>query len=387
MTKGILGRVGWALGVLASVAGVAASPTRADDLALRDAASFAGVEMFLNSRAPGLVLAVVAGDESVVLGYGETAPGNGIEPDGRSIVRIGSLSKVFTGDLLASMAAAGKVGLDDPLSRYAPKDIAIPSFGGRPITLLDLVTHSAGLPREVSDPAGPDPDGNPYSVFRTAYLWQWLAGHPPAYRPGTTSIYSNAGFGLLGEALATAGEKPYPNLLADRITGPLGMADTVVTLSDAQKPRLMVGLDLFGKPDPNWPNTPIMAASGGIYSTADDMVRWMRWHLSDDASGQPARTLAHALWRPNDGLSRLVGVEVTDSLGMGLGWVVSPPHDGVPLLLGKSGGMGGFMSYVVLAPNRRLGIFVSASRIDFAMFEGLQQTVRTLAAELVSAGR
>ena len=70
---------------------------------------------------------------------------------------------------------------------------------------------------------------------------------------------------------------------------------------------------------------------------------------------------------------------------MGLGWIVSPARERVPLLLGKSGGIGGFMSYVVLSPNRKLGIFVAASRVDFAMFGGIRQAVRDLAAELVPA--
>jgi CubicO group peptidase (beta-lactamase class C family) len=57
-----------------------------------------------------------------------------------------------------------------------------------------------------------------------------------------------------------------------------------------------------------------------------------------------------------------------------------------PLLLGKSGGIGGFMTYVVLSPNRKLGIFIAASRVNFAMFEGLRSGVRELAAELAPAG-
>ena len=142
--------------------------------------------------------------------------------------------------------------------------------------------------------------------------------------------------------------------------------------------------------EPDWATIghiePPDGAPNVIYTTADDMVRWMRWHLADDAAGRPARTLAHALWRPHDGLQRLVGVEVTDSEGMGLGWIVSRPKDRVPLLLGKSGGIGGFMSYVVLSPNRRLGIFVVASKVDFAMFEGLRTAIRDLAAELAPAG-
>ena len=366
---------------------LAASAQRAaaEDLALRDAASMAGVGMFLNARAPGLILAVVHGEDSFIAGYGEIAPGSGKEPDGRLIVRVGSVSKVFATDVLAAMAAAGQVALDAPLARYAPAGKTPLAFEDRPVTLLDLATHSAGLPREMADPATPPDEKNPFAVYKASYYWDWMSTHRPAYRPGTTAIYSNFGFGLLGEALGKAGGKSFAELVGERITKPLGMADTTLRLSDEQKPRLMTGLDPFGKPDPNREASEVMQASAGIYTTADDMVRWMRWHLADDAAGRPARTLAHALWRPHDGLSRLVGVEATDSEGMGLGWIVSRPKDRVPLLLGKSGGIGGFMSYVVLSPNRRLGIFVVASKVDFAMFEGLRTAVRDLAAELAPA--
>lgn len=376
-----IGKAGAALAALHILTATAGAQTK--DPALRDAVSMAATAMFLNSGAPGLIVAVVHGDETEIAGVGETAPGSKTEPDGRSILRLGSISKVFTGDLLADMAAQGRVGLSDPFTRHVPAGAVVKSFGGRPFTLLDLATHSAGLPRELPDPAVMG-EGNPFAAYSADHYWSWMRQNAPAYAPGTTAIYSNVGFGLLGEALAQAGGKPFPDLLRDRITAPLGMADTVARLSDAQKPRLMTGLDPFGNPDPNWEATPIMAASGGLYSTADDMARWMRWHLSGEA--QATMALAHALWRPHDGLRRAVGVEVTDSEGMGLGWVVSRARDGVPLLLGKSGGLGGFMTYVVLAPNRKLGIFVAASRVNFAMFEGIRQSVRNLAAELAPAG-
>ncbi|QEL23845.1 D-alanyl-D-alanine-carboxypeptidase/endopeptidase AmpH [Bosea sp. F3-2] len=372
--------------LLAIVTAVGWQRAAAEDLALREAASMAGVGMFLNARAPGLILAVVRGEDSFIAGYGETAPDSGKEPDGRSIVRIGSVSKVFATDVLAAMTAAGRVALDAPLARYAPPGKTPLAFEDRPVTLLDLATHSAGLPREMADPATPPGEKNPFAAYRASYYWDWLATHRPAYRAGTTAMYSNFGFGLLGEALGRAGGKPFAQLVQEHLTTPLGMGDTVLRLSEVQKPRLMTGLDPFGKPDPNWEASEVMQASAGIYTTADDMVRWMRWHLADDAAGRPARTLAHALWRPHDGLSRLVGVEATDSEGMGLGWIISRSKDRVPLLLGKSGGLGGFMSYVVLSPNRRLGIFVVASKVDFAMFEGLRTAVRDLAAELAPAG-
>ncbi|WP_407520235.1 D-alanyl-D-alanine-carboxypeptidase/endopeptidase AmpH [Methylobacterium oryzisoli] len=360
-------------------------PAAASDLALRDAASMTGMALHLDSGAPGLILAVVRGDDSLVLGYGETAPGSGVQPDARSIVRLGSVAKVFATDLLAALAAQGRLGLTDPLARYAPPGVTIGSAktGGRAISLLDLATHAAGLPRELPDPAiVPGPGGDPFSVFRLGYYWDWLAANGPAYPPGTHVLYSNAGFGLLGDALARAGGKPFGTLLEEAVTGPLALRDTVLRLSEAQASRLMVGLDPFGKPDPNAPASPAMEASGGLYSTAEDMVRWMRWHLADDPAGQAARSLAHATWRSHDGMKALVGVEATEADGMGLGWIASPAEHRVPALLGKSGGIGGFMTYVVLSPNRRLGIFVAVSRVNFSMFDGVRRAVRELAAEL-----
>lgn len=374
-----------AISIVAGSLMAAPNPLRASDLALRDAAAMTGVAMFLNSGAPGLIIAVVRGDESFVAGYGETAPGNKVEPDGRSIVRIGSVSKVFATDLLAALVAEKKLDLTDPLARHAPQGVVPKSLDNQPITLLDLATHSAGLPRELADPAVTD-GSNPFAAFRRDYYWTWIATNAPAYAPGSAAMYSNYGYGLLGDAMAKAGGKPFADLLVEKVTAPLALKDTVLRLSDQQKPRLMTGLDPFNKPDPNVEVPDIMAASAGVYSTADDMVRWMRWHLDGDDRSRAALALSHALWRPHDGLKRAVGVEVTSSMGMGLGWVVSAAKTGVPLLLGKSGGIGGFMTYVVLAPGRKLGIFVVASRVNFGMFEGLRSGVRDLAAELAPAG-
>lgn len=364
----------------------APTPVCASDLALRDAASMAGTAMFFNSGAPGLIIAVIRGDDSIVAGYGETAPGSKVEPDGKSIIRLGSVSKVFATDLLAILAAEKRLDLTDPLARHAPQGVLPKDKDNRPITLLDLAAHGAGLPRELADPAVTD-GSNPFVAFKRDYYWKWIATNAPGYAPGTTAMYSNYGYGLLGDAMAKAGGKPYGDLLTEKLIAPLALKDTTLRLSDQQKPRLMTGLDPFNQPDPNVEAPDIMAASAGVYSTADDMVRWMRWHLDSDARSRAALALAHALWRPHDGLKRAVGVEVTSSIGMGLGWVVSPAKDGVPMLLGKSGGIGGFMTYVVLAPQHRLGIFVVASRVNFGMFEGLRSGVRELAAELAPVGR
>src|SRR5262249_54827439 len=140
----------------------AASLARGDDIVLKDAASMSGGGMWLSSGAPGLVLAAVRGGGTVVLGFGETPPGSQVEPTGRAIRRMGSIARVRAGQPLAGMAADGTVKLTDPLAKYAPPGAKVPAFAGREITLLDLATYTAGLPRELPGVPDPRPGENPF---------------------------------------------------------------------------------------------------------------------------------------------------------------------------------------------------------------------------------
>ena len=145
-----------------------------------------------------------------------------------------------------------------------------------------------------------------------AWPWRWLSGATLPYAPGAAAMYSNLGFGLLGEALAKAGGKPYAALLKERVTDPLGMSDTSTRLAEAQKPRAMTGLDLDGTEAPLWETPAAMDASGNVFTTGDDMVKWMRWHLAaNSAAGAEIRVLDHAPYRWHDGLKAAVGSTAT----------------------------------------------------------------------------
>ena len=153
--------------VLIAAAGASA---RADDPLLREAAELPGFVMFGELGAPGLVLAVVRGDDSLVLGYGETEKGNHQTPDGNSLVRLNSITKVFATEVLACLVAEGKLRMTDTLAQDAG-DTKMPAFNGRQISLLDLATHSAALPREMGEaPEGVVPRAWPTRADR----WKWL---------------------------------------------------------------------------------------------------------------------------------------------------------------------------------------------------------------------
>ncbi|HET6192913.1 MAG TPA: serine hydrolase, partial [Trebonia sp.] len=176
--------------------------------------------------------------------------------------------KVFTTELLADLVADGKLRLTDPLQADAPPGVTIPGGGERPITLLDLATHSAGLPREM----GFAPEGTaPFTWPTPADRWKWFSSQTLGWPPGTVAAYSNVGFDLLADALATAAAKSYSALLKERVTDPAGMTDTGLAPTSEQCARLMTGSGIGG-PGP-CADTEATGGSGGLYSTGDDMVR------------------------------------------------------------------------------------------------------------------
>ncbi len=363
--------------VLAIALAVGCPPgASAADRILTEASDLGGYVLFVNSGAPGMVLAIVRDEQSVVVGYGETEKGNGHAPDGSSLVRLNSITKVFATEVVASLVADGKLRLTDPLQRFAG-DAKVPVSGPRPMTLLDLATHSAGLPREMGNPP---PGTNPRAWPTRDERWAWLPDYRLAWAPGTAAAYSNIGFDLLADAAETAGGQPYPELLRARVTAPLGMADTGFTPTAEQCARLMVGSG-FGGPA-SCVDTHATDGSGGLYSTGKDMAVWLR-HNIDDPDGTLA--LSHAVYRPRQSIPAAIGFDEAGPMaGLGLGWVSVAAAGIHPALIAKSGAGLGFMSYVVFAPGRHVGVFIVVNRVDFGTFAGLTEGANGLVASLAT---
>ncbi len=346
---------------------------------LKEAVALNGLVMFVNSGAPGMVLVVVRGPDTSIQGYGETGKGNGSEPNGNSLLRLGSVTKVFTAEVLAALVNSGKVRLTDPLTLYA-QGAPVPSFGERPITLLDLATYSAGLPRDATH----DPDRPDLTWPTRKELWDWFSKYQLQWAPGSAAAYSNAGFSLLADALAVAGGKPYPQLLREFVTDPLGMHDTTLDPNQEQCGRLMTGSG-FGKPSP-CVNTEATQGNGGLYSTGNDVARWLRHNL-DTANpvAWPVLTLAHAVYRQRQSMTAAIGFDESGPMsGLGLGWIIMSANGNLPMIVQKAGGGGGFMTYMAFAPGRDVGIFWAVNRLDFNMGAALGVATNELIANLVT---
>lgn len=313
-------------------------------------------QLFEQSASTGMVFVVVRGKETMIRTYGETAPASGQKPQPNSEIRICSVSKVFTTDLFARLVAQGKLALDDPLQRYAPKGKRVPEFAiGQPITLRDLATHTASLPREVSS----YPRKTPHFTFPGFdYRWTWLPKQSIKAAPGTTAVYSNIGFDLLGDALASATGESYAHLLHDSLLQPLNMWDTTLVPSADQCARLLRGSKDQGPCTDTQPS----GASGGIYSTPTDMVKFLRYLLHIPGSPvQPAGALD--IFIKPDELKSVQGLShAGDPTGIGLGWIQLGDPGTPSAIMEKTGGGAGFTTYVALSPQHQTGIFLALTQ-------------------------
>jgi D-alanyl-D-alanine-carboxypeptidase/D-alanyl-D-alanine-endopeptidase len=148
------------------------------------------------------------------------------------------------------------------------------------------------------------------------------------------------------------------------------MTDTTLTPDASQCARLMVGTGLGAPPAPVCNDTQATAGDGGLYSTGNDMVRWLRHELQDDRS--QVLTISHAVYRLRRTMPAAIGFDEAGPMaGLALARVMQAPNGIHPAILEKSGGGGGFMSYVAFAPGSDAGVFVAVDRVNFAMFMAL----------------
>jgi serine-type D-Ala-D-Ala carboxypeptidase/endopeptidase len=258
-----------------------------------------------------------------------------------SIFEIGSISKTFTGLILAQMIAQGKVKLDEPVRELLPPGtVAKPS--GAEITLLDLVTQHSGLPR-MPDNFKPKDNENPYADYNAADLYAFVAKHGVAKPADAAYLYSNLGFGLLGQALANRAGVPYPTLLKQEVTDPLGLNDTVINLSPDQQRRFIPGHDAKHRPAHAW-DLVAFAGAGAIRSTAGDMLTYVEANLRPEsvkAMGADGKTLAAALVASHE-----LRADAFGGQRIAFAWHYEPDTGNY----WHNGATGGYSSYAFLNP-------------------------------------
>jgi D-alanyl-D-alanine-carboxypeptidase/D-alanyl-D-alanine-endopeptidase len=272
----------------------------------------------------------------------------GLDPravDGDTVYEIGSVTKVFTGLLLADMAARGEVKLDDPVARYLPMNVAVPERGGKAITLVDLATHTSGLPR-MPDDFEPTDETNPYADYTVEQMYAFVSNYTLPRDIGTEYEYSNLGSALLGQALASRAGKDYEALVDERIIAPLAMRSTAIELPPRLAKRMATGHNEVLEIVPNW-DLPAFAGAGALRSSASDLLDLLQVTLNKDTTPL-TKALAGTL-----ATRRAIGEQETSAA---LGWVVTKSSNGE--ISWHDGGTGGYSAFIGFRPGLRSAVVV-----------------------------
>lgn len=294
----------------------------------------------------GIVVGIVDEQGSRVVSCGKTDIDKNPVVDGDTLFEIGSTTKTFTGLLLQEMIERGEMRLDDPVAKFLPNSVKIPSRNGKEITLGQLATHTSGLPRD-PDNFHPRRAENPCADYTIEDLYAFLAGYPLPRDPGERFEYSNPGMALLGQAIARTAGTSYEALVVKRICKPLQMDSTRITLTPELRARFAIG---HSRPGCVMPASDFGAMNpvGGLRSTANDMLKYLAANLGlTPSSLTPIMEKTHA--------TRFF--DVMPDTDIGLAWVTSRDPQGRRIVW-HNGATYGYVSFIGFDKVSRRGVVV-----------------------------
>jgi CubicO group peptidase (beta-lactamase class C family) len=296
----------------------------------------------------GLVVGIIDDRGSHVFAYGKMKAGETRQVDGNTLFEIGSITKTFTALVLQDMADHGELTLNDPVEKFLPAGVKTPSYHGRKITMVDLATHTSGLPRvpfgvwhmltHMSDP---------YASFGELELYHYLGTCRLEREPGKTFEYSNLGLMLLGQALALKAGTNYEALVRGRICQPLHMESTAIELSPELQARFASGHNEAGEVVKNWSSP--LPGDGGLRSSVNDMLKYLSAEMGlTDSPLSAAMAHTQAPRHETDGGNEKVG----------LGWIISTHKNADKDVAWHDGGTSGYMSWISFNKHTRRGVVV-----------------------------
>lgn len=317
------------------------------------------IPLVTSGQTPGLVVGVLrANGEKITFGYGVTDYGAGYAINGDTLFAVGSVSKGFIAEITAILVHKGIFRWDETLATLLPSTVTL-SADARNITLLQLVTHTSGLPRQMltSEILGSFlqylfTGDNFYRSLDNEKVIESLATfHRPRH---AEPRYSNLGYALLDYIVQHRTGKTVNRLLADNITGPLGLTNTTY---DARRlpgyERRAIGhagdqpkFVRRGRPVPDWHFSSLMVGAASLYTNANDLLSYAQAHLRP--TGNPA--LDAAL---RDSL--VVRYDRTREAAA-LAWVVD--DIGTQRITYQVGFIGGYSSYIGLDTRHNIAVVV-----------------------------
>jgi beta-lactamase class C len=322
---------------------VAAYPATPAKAAIADIVQTAIGPWIEKEKPPGVIVVVRHDGRTQFFPFGQANKALNQAVTADTIFELASITKVFTTTSLAMEVRAGKMRLDDRVEQYLPY---LRQNGGdiKKVALLQLATHSSSLPRTPGKPPS-DRDWDKESLLR--WLAQWHAPYPP----GSKSLYSNLGVGLLGLAIEEHDQQPLIDVWKRQFLGPLGMHHTFFEIPpDAA--NLVVqgygpkGLPVKQTPPGAWP------AGGRLHSSARDMGEFLAANLGERPDHPRIMKAMRFAQEPY--------FKVSAKMTQGLAW--QRLNLAGEFVIDKNGGLAGTSTYIGMLPERHIGVVVMANR-------------------------
>jgi CubicO group peptidase (beta-lactamase class C family) len=306
------------------------------------------------SKSVGLSIGILKDGKQYFYNYGETVKGNKQLPTNKNLYEIGSVTKTFTGILLAKAVTEGKLKLTDPVNKYLPKNAALLIYDGDTAKLVHLSNHTSGLPPL---PGNFDMTNeiNPYKDYDEAKLLAYLKTAKLQRKPGTKHEYCNLGVGLLGYILSKMYKMPFEEMVTKFITSKAGMTDTREFLLKKDSALFMQGYNAALQKQSQW-DLGALTAAGSLRSNTDDMLKYAQLNLETaDPVLQKATALSH------------VSTFTNGQQQIALNWFIQ--NWGWGNILFHSGATGGYRSFLAVNPVTKNAVIIlcnSFTNIDAA---------------------
>jgi serine-type D-Ala-D-Ala carboxypeptidase/endopeptidase len=320
-----------------------------------------------NSSIPvSIVVGVVTPNGTQVSGYGNISKTNHTRVDGNTAFDIGSLTKLFVGISLMDMVNHGLVKLDDPLEKYLPANVTVPTYQGHKIILEDLITHTSGLPYW--------PPGwcntTCWHNYTTQQVYRFLSNSSLATRPGIKDHYSNIGAGILGQALSLKAGVPLEQLFKDKIWSVLGMNSTGIAMNatgvsvpEDIKSRFAKGHIRGNDSDLVFIPQAVQGA-GASYSTVNDLLKFLSANMGLidtklNNAMQESRTIRHPVTE-----FQLAFVDPSGHKTPAYGYVGADWNIQTNLgrtIIWRNGGIDGYSSLIAFNPDKKTGVAMLCS--------------------------
>jgi D-alanyl-D-alanine carboxypeptidase len=251
--------------------------------------------------------------------------------------RIGSMTKAFTATAILQLQEAGKLSIDDPISKY----YAAAPASWHAVTLRHLLTHTSGIPSYTDLPnffaEQSRLDRTPEEIIKLTQ------DAPLQFVPGSKFSYDNTGYIILGYVIEKVSGQTYADYVRQHILAPLGMKDSGYDVSETVLPQRAAG---YANSPSGVTNAPFLSmtlpfAAGSIYSTVDDLLTWDQALY---AAGKPL------------GAASLKAMFTDNGHGYGFGWGIADLHG--HRLITHAGGINGFVSEFERYPDDKLTVIV-----------------------------